>query len=85
MDSITLYDGSGNRIHGRTVNYSAAVITTTLHLLNQSFHLYQKNILVPFCCKYVIHSISYTVPPQVAVRIYRTQNRKQTEQEDDIY
>jgi hypothetical protein len=34
MDFITLYDGSGNSIHGRTVNYSAAVITTTLHLLN---------------------------------------------------
>ena len=56
MDFITLYDGSGNRIRRRTVTYSAAVITITLHLPNQSFHVQKKSILVPFCCEYVIHS-----------------------------
>lgn len=75
MDFITLHDGSGKRICGRTVNYSAAVNTTTLHLLNQSFHLYKKAFSFPFAVNTLfIHPIPFTVPPQVAVLIYRTEN-----------
>jgi hypothetical protein len=43
MDFISLYEDSGNRIHGRIVNYSAAVITTNHHIT--AFHRYMRGFL----------------------------------------
>jgi hypothetical protein len=58
-----LYEGCGNRIHGRIVNYSAAVITTTHHLLNHftyterhshSLMLWTCYSFIPFCTLFLL-------------------------------
>lgn len=83
MDFITLYDGSGNRLRRRTVSYSAAVITITLHLPNQSYHVQKKTFSFPFAVNMLfIPSIPYTDLPQVLFLSTEQRTENRTEQED---